>query len=243
MSRYLVTGCAGFIGSHLTDALLARGDDVIGLDAFTNYYARDERANLERAIGRGLSPRPLDLSRDDLPLLLDMDGVFHLAAQPGVEAAGGTASPVRAGQHPGKPAPLRGGRAETTPRGHGLVFACLWKRPDLPHSRGRHPPAGVSLRRHKAGLRVACPHVRRVLRPSGRLLRFFSVYGPRQRPDMAFARIISALLAGIPSSFTERGSSHETSRTSTTRPRLLSPRWTTARPQSSTTWEEAVRRA
>ena len=44
MSRYLVTGCAGFIGSHLTDALLARGDEVVGVDALTDYYARDAKA-------------------------------------------------------------------------------------------------------------------------------------------------------------------------------------------------------
>ena len=64
MTRYLVTGCAGFIGSHLTDALVQRGHEVIGVDAFTDYYPRPQKeANLEKARGAaGLSLVEVDLS-------------------------------------------------------------------------------------------------------------------------------------------------------------------------------------
>src|SRR3990172_10719023 len=93
MSRSLVTGCAGFIGSHLAEALLARGDEVIGLDAFTDYYARAlKEENLSNA---RLDPRfalvEADLVEEPLePHLQGVVGVFHLTAQAGVRASWGT---------------------------------------------------------------------------------------------------------------------------------------------------------
>ena len=81
--RYLVTGAAGFIGSHLAEALLADGHDVVGLDSFTDYY--DVALKEENA--RELDVRRSDLARD--PIELDgFDGVFHLAGQPGVRSFG-----------------------------------------------------------------------------------------------------------------------------------------------------------
>ena len=81
--RYVVTGAAGFIGSHLSEALLARGDDVVGVDCFTDYY--DPREKEENA--SGFEVLRLDLAEDDLDLT-HVDGVFHLAGQPGVRSFG-----------------------------------------------------------------------------------------------------------------------------------------------------------
>jgi nucleoside-diphosphate-sugar epimerase len=82
--RYVVTGAAGFIGSHLLRALLDRGHDAVGWDAFTDYY--DPALKEENA--RGMPVERVDLVED--PLDLDgVDGVFHLAAQPGVRSFGG----------------------------------------------------------------------------------------------------------------------------------------------------------
>jgi UDP-glucuronate 4-epimerase len=201
MSRYLVTGCAGFIGSHLTDALLTRGDDVLGVDAFTSYYARDtKQSNLGGSLTRGLSLIELDLSRDDLtPLVESVDGVFHLAAQPGVRGSWGDTfvSYVRdnilASQRlfeATAPKQLRVVMASSSSvYGNAPTYPTREDAPLRPMSPyGATKEACESL----AHTYVECFGLQIVL------LRYFTVYGPRQRPDMAFARIISALLAGDP---------------------------------------------
>src|SRR6186713_548042 len=81
--RYLVTGSAGFIGSHLAEALRVEGHEVVGLDCFTDYY--DVALKEENA--RGQEILRLDLARDPLDLA-GFDGVFHLAGQPGVRSFG-----------------------------------------------------------------------------------------------------------------------------------------------------------
>jgi UDP-glucuronate 4-epimerase len=81
--KYVVTGAAGFLGSHLVDALIARGHEVLGVDCFTDYY--DPALKEENA-------RAFDVSRLDLAeqeLALDgFDAVFHLAGRPGVRSFG-----------------------------------------------------------------------------------------------------------------------------------------------------------
>src|SRR5262249_19796428 len=87
----LVTGAAGFIGSHLTDRLLEEGVRVTGVDCFTGYYEpATKRRNLEVARqSPAFSLLELDLGRDDLARLPDVTVVYHQAAQPGVRASWG----------------------------------------------------------------------------------------------------------------------------------------------------------
>ena len=85
--KALVTGCAGFIGSTLTDRLLAEGFDVVGCDRFSDYYPRDiKERNLEGAISH---PHFTLLEEDLLQMesFPEVDYVFHLAAQAGVRAS------------------------------------------------------------------------------------------------------------------------------------------------------------
>src|SRR4051794_7521076 len=90
--RSLVTGCAGFIGSHLTESLLADGHEVLGIDCFNDNYARREKmANLRSAHDYdSFEFVPVDLARGDLrDLVHSTDVIYHLAAEPGVRASWG----------------------------------------------------------------------------------------------------------------------------------------------------------
>jgi UDP-glucose 4-epimerase len=198
----LVTGCAGFIGSQLSERLVSEGHGVVGVDAFTDYYVpalkesylarlRDHpRFRLVRA-------NLLDL---DLGRLLDgIDVVFHLAAQAGVRPSWGSAFEIYTGWNV-----LATQRLLEAARGRPLrrlVYAsssAVYGRSVLPmHEEGPTRPLspyGVSklAAEHLCGLYAAAYGVPAVS------LRYFTVYGPRQRPDMAFHRFIRAIRAGRP---------------------------------------------
>jgi nucleoside-diphosphate-sugar epimerase len=189
--RYLVTGSAGFIGSHLLDTLRAEGHEVVGLDCFTDYYDVD----LKEENARGRAILRLDLARDPIDLA-GFDGVFHLAGQPGVRSFGDVFETyldrnLLASQRLFEAAAAAGvrvvfaststiyGEAETYPTPEDTV-----PRPVSPY--------GIT--------KLGCEHLARAMQRSFGLdivvLRYFSVYGPRQRPDMAFTRIATCLAGG-----------------------------------------------
>jgi UDP-glucuronate 4-epimerase len=186
--KFFVTGAAGFIGSHLADALLARGDDAVGVDCFTDYY--DVALKEENARGRDV--RRVDLAADDLDLG-GVDGVFHLAAQPGVRSFGdvfdeyvrrnlvATRRVFEAAARAGIRVVFASsssvyGDAESYPTPEDAV-----PRPISPYGITKHGCEELAHAYARAfGLDVV-------------VLRYFTVYGPRQRPDMAFARMVEAL--------------------------------------------------
>jgi UDP-glucose 4-epimerase len=198
----LVTGCAGFVGSHLAERLVADGHRVLGVDAFTDYYATGlKERNLE-----GLAGRPEfrlvrgNLLELDLPALLDgVELVFHLAAQAGVRPSWGAAfrvytdSNVLATQQL-----LEAARHRSLRRFVYASSSAVYGRSTIPmHEDGATRPLspyGVSklAAEHLCGLYAEAYGVPAVS------LRYFTVYGPRQRPDMAFHRFIRALRAGRP---------------------------------------------
>lgn len=189
--RYVVTGAAGFIGSHLSEALQAAGHEVLGLDCFTDYY--DPALKEENA--RGLDVRRLDLAEDELDLS-GCDGVFHLAGQPGVRSFGDVfplyvRRNVLASQRVFEAAATAGVR---------VVFASSSsiygdaERYPTPEDTSPRPvsPYGIT--------KLTCEHLARAYAGSFGLdavvLRYFNAYGPRQRPDMAFPRVVAALVEG-----------------------------------------------
>jgi UDP-glucuronate 4-epimerase len=194
---YLVTGCAGFIGSHLTQALTARGCRVVGVDAFTDNYPRwIKERNLELCRARGdVRFFELDLADEPLEPLLDgVDGVFHLAARPGVRTSWGPTfdhylrDNLSVTQRVFEAAIQQGVRvvyaSSSSVYGDAEAYPLQEDAKPMPVS-----PYGVT--------KLACEALATAYARSAGLdavgLRFFSVYGPRQRPDMAFAAVFDCL--------------------------------------------------
>jgi nucleoside-diphosphate-sugar epimerase len=197
----LVTGVAGFIGSHLAERLLADGHRVIGVDCFTDYYAREiKETNLS-----GLRTSPgfefieADL-RMDLAVLLDgVDYVFHQAAQAGVRASWGASFAVYTDLNIlATQRLLEAARQATALKkmvcassssvyGDSDALPLREDSPAWPVS-----PYGVT--------KLASEHLARLYATEHGVptvsLRYFTVYGPRQRPDMAFCKFVRAIYAG-----------------------------------------------
>ena len=191
--RYVVTGAAGFIGSHLAEALQTAGHEVVGIDSFTDYY---DPALKERN-ARGLTVRRLDLAEDELDFA-GFDGVFHLAGQPGLRSFGDVfplyvRRNVLASQRVFETAAAAGTRvvfaSSSSIYGEAERYPTSEEVPPRPVS-----PYGIT--------KLACEHLARAYADSFGLdavvLRYFNGYGPRQRPDMAFPRILDALSSGGP---------------------------------------------
>jgi nucleoside-diphosphate-sugar epimerase len=204
----VVTGAAGFIGSHLCERLLAQGHAVTGLDAFIPYYpAPVKERNLAAALAQpAFRFQRLDLRSDPIePVLADAEVIFHLAAMPGLVRSwtdfdGYAGCNVQATQRLLE-ACRRAGRLRrliyaSTSSVYGKFGSGDETLPTKPVS-----PYGVT--------KLAAEHLCRAYGEIYGLpvvtLRYFSVYGPRQRPDMGYHRFIGALLRGEPVTVTGDG--------------------------------------
>jgi UDP-glucuronate 4-epimerase len=201
VARALVTGCAGFVGSHLTEALLADGHEVIGVDCFNdNYPAVEKLANLAHVRA---NPRfelhSIDLASADVGRpLAGCDVVFHLAAEPGVRSSWGRRFDRFV--HNNVEATQRLLEAVRDRPGLRLVYASsssvYGESEQLPTREDAPPrplsPYGVTKLAGEQLCRVY--HVNHGVDTVA--LRFFTVYGPRQRPDMAFRRFCEAAACG-----------------------------------------------
>jgi UDP-glucuronate 4-epimerase len=184
--RYVVTGAAGFIGSHLTEALLARGDDAVAIDCFTDYY--DVSFKEENA--RGFDVERADLTEDPLDeLLAGADGVFHLAAQPGVRASFENLDLYLRRNVLATQRVLDAADARVVLASSSSVYGDTETYPTREEAVPRPlSPYGIT--------KLAGEHLARAYATDVVVLRYFTVYGPRQRPDMAFSRLITAAQDG-----------------------------------------------
>jgi nucleoside-diphosphate-sugar epimerase len=189
----VVTGAAGFIGSHLAEALLGEGHEVRAIDCLTAYY--DPRLKEENAAALDLER--VDLAEDELDLT-GADAVFHLAGRPGARSFGPVfpdylRDNVLATQRVLEAAVAAGVRVVLA--SSSSVYGDAERFPTAEDVEPRPvAPYGVT--------KLACEHLARTYASSFGAdvvtLRYFTVYGPRQRPDMAFARMVDALGAGRP---------------------------------------------
>jgi nucleoside-diphosphate-sugar epimerase len=199
--KSLVTGAAGFIGSHLVEKLLARGDTVIGVDNFLdNYPRRYKERNLAGFVGHGnFTFIRQDLLKLDLVTLLqDVQVIFHLAGQPGVRASWGsefsryTENNIAATQlllEAAKDCKLDKFVYASTSSVYGDTD-------DLPMREDGHTRPVSPYGATKLAAEHLCHLYYKAFGVPTVALRFFTVYGPRQRPDMFFHIFMRALLRG-----------------------------------------------
>ncbi|HOE63878.1 MAG TPA: GDP-mannose 4,6-dehydratase [Candidatus Sumerlaeota bacterium] len=196
----LITGVGGFIGSSLAQRLLQNGEDVVGVDCFIDYYPREIKEKNLRPL-RDYSTFAFiekNILELDFPKILDgIDGIYHQAAQAGVRASWGedfgiyTKNNILATQKLLEA--VKESRVRVVYASSSSVYGETKKIPmqedDLPNPVS---PYGVS--------KLAAEHLCRLYWKNFRVptvsLRYFTVYGPRQRPDMAFHRFLKAIMKG-----------------------------------------------
>lgn len=201
--KALVTGGAGFIGSHLSERLLDQGWAVTALDCFTDYYPREiKERNLAHLRGRaGYEFIETEIADADLPAILsDKTHVFHLAAQAGVRKSWGRdfriytrlnvdATQILLEACVGRPLERVVYASSSSVYGDDVPLPMTEDALPRPVS-----PYGVT--------KLAAEHLCHLYYVNQGVptvsLRYFTVYGPRQRPDMGFNRFFSAVLDGRP---------------------------------------------
>jgi len=202
-NRALVTGCAGFLGSLLSERLLASGTEVIGLDCFTDFYPRAlKEQNLEvlrEQTGFDLHER--DIACDPIDDLMEQaDVVYHLAAQAGVRGSFGDGFEIYLYNN------IRGTQRLLEAAVRHPVEAFVYASSSSIYGNADTFPTSESVPRAPVSpygmTKCATEDLTGVYRRDHGIhtvgLRYFTAYGPRQRPDMAFSRFIAAGLANEP---------------------------------------------
>ena len=201
--RYLVTGSCGFIGSTLSEKLLSLGHQVLGVDVLTDNYSPSLKALNRRGLLENVNYThvEMDLLNCDLgPMMKNISGVFHLAGHPSVQSSWGpnfntyvdrnvivTERLLKAALESRVPKFINSssssvyGRAKTTPTRES-------------DSRSPVSPYGVT----KLAAEELCTLYGTEFGLNTVSLRYFTVFGPRQRPDMAFNKLVSAGLQSTP---------------------------------------------
>lgn len=195
--RALVTGCAGFIGSHITDRLLSSGYEIIGIDCFRDYYPR---AIKERNIQNALQSDRFFFIEEDLHEMSEyptVDYVFHSAAQAGVRASWGESFATYTHDNIEVTQRLLEYYKENPIR--RFIYASsssVYGDARLPmHEEARVQPISPYGVTKLAAEHLCYLYWKNYTVPTVSL-RYFTVFGPRQRPDMGICKFVKSVLAG-----------------------------------------------
>lgn len=193
----LVTGAAGFIGSHLAERLVDLGHSVRGLDCFTDYYSLAlKRLNADQIKDRGVAFFPLDLAEDDLSAAVeDVEFVYHSAAQPGISAT----TPFETYVRNNVTATYRLLEVvKDAPAFRGLInisTSSVYGADASGDETTEPKPTSYYGVTKLAAEQLALAYTRDRGLPTCSL-RLFSVYGPRERPDKLYSKLIRCILEG-----------------------------------------------
>ena len=195
----MVTGGAGFIGSHLVDKLLKLGNEVVVYDNFDDYYA-GKRENLKKAME---SPRFKLIKADILDYktlsasMSDVDIVFHLAAQPGVRFSAKNPWKTNRVNVDGTLNVLLASQKNNVKKVVVASSSSVYGVPKYLPCDENHPTSPISVYgTSKLASEAYCNTFFRAFRLPATVLRYHTVYGPRQRPDMAIYKFADALFHG-----------------------------------------------
>ena len=195
MTKCLITGAAGFIGSHLAERLLTQGHDVVGIDCLTDYYTRAQKMlNLKQVSDKGAEMCQIDLAKDDLDAVLNgVDVVYHLAAQPGISAS----TPFEAYLRNNMVAThrlLNAAKKSSTLSGFINISTSSVYGADATSSETAEPkPTSYYGVTKLAAEQLILAAAREENFPACSM-RLFSVYGPRERPEKLYPRLIGSIL-------------------------------------------------
>lgn len=195
MTKCLVTGAAGFIGSHLAERLLMLGHQVVGIDCLTDYYTRAQKMlNMDQVSEKGAAMLPLDLAEDDLDAALDgVDVIYHAAAQPGISAS----TPFEAYLRNNMVATHRlldAAKQSASLTGFINISTSSVYGADATSDEETEPkPTSYYGVTKLAAEQLVMAAAREEKFPACSM-RLFSVYGPRERPEKLYPRLIGSIL-------------------------------------------------
>lgn len=207
--RILVTGAAGFIGSHLVERLVREGHSVVGLDCFTDYYdIRIKEINANDIKVAGATFLRKDLAEDDLSeAVRGVDVIFHSAAQPGLSASTPFNLYVR-NNIVATEKLLRAAEKESSLKAFiNLATSSVYGLHAGGNEMSEPKPASYYGVTKLAAEQLVLARARTSAFP-GTSLRIFSVYGERERPEKLYHKLIKALLEGVPFPLHEGSPAH-----------------------------------